>query len=50
VTLAGAAVLRELGSSSAVVCTPSLNTGVVGTYAAAGFDRLPATRDLRRPA
>lgn len=48
ITLAGAAALRELGSSSAIVCTPRSNTGAVATYASAGFARLPDTRDLRR--
>ncbi|MFJ3135452.1 GNAT family N-acetyltransferase [Streptomyces sp. NPDC086843] len=50
VTLAAAAALRELGSSSAVVCTPSSNTAAVATYASAGFRRLPELRDLRRDA
>jgi len=48
ITRAGAAALRELGSSSAVVCTPASNTGGVATYVAAGFERLPDKRDLRR--
>ena len=48
ITLAAAAMLRELGSSSAVVCTPSFNVGAVATYRAAGFDPLPETRDLVR--
>lgn len=48
VTLAAAAALRELGASSAVVCTPSANPGAVETYAAAGFTRFPAARDLKR--
>jgi ribosomal protein S18 acetylase RimI-like enzyme len=48
VTVAGAAALRELGSSSAVVCTPSSNVAGVATYASAGFQQLPETRDLRR--
>ncbi|MFB4291557.1 GNAT family N-acetyltransferase [Nonomuraea sp. ATR24] len=46
---AAAAALRELGSSSAVVCTPSSNTAAVATYGSAGFDRLPEVRDLCRP-
>lgn len=48
ITLAAAAALRELGSSSAVVCTPSDNAGAVATYEAAGFVRQPESRDLRR--
>ncbi len=48
ITLAGAAALRDLGSSSAVVATPSSNVGGVATYVAAGFERLPDVRDQRR--
>ncbi|GHH60718.1 GNAT family N-acetyltransferase [Lentzea cavernae] len=48
ITLAGAAALRELGSSSAVVCTPSSNAGAVATYRAAGFTALPEVFDQRR--
>jgi GNAT superfamily N-acetyltransferase len=50
ITLAAAAALRELGSSSAVVATPSSNTGGVATYAAAGFEADPDVTDFRRPA
>lgn len=50
ITLAGAAALRELGSSTAVVCTPSSNVGAVATYASAGFARLPEVHDRRRDA
>ncbi|MDX3656826.1 GNAT family N-acetyltransferase [Streptomyces sp. ID05-26A] len=48
ITLAGAAALRELGSSSAIVCTPSSNVGAVATYRAAGFTALPEVFDQRR--
>jgi ribosomal protein S18 acetylase RimI-like enzyme len=48
VTLAAAAALRGLGSSSAVVCTPSSNVGAVATYVSAGFRPLPEVPDLRR--
>ncbi|TDV44279.1 GNAT family N-acetyltransferase [Actinophytocola oryzae] len=48
ITLAAAAALRDLGSSSAVVCTPSANVGAVATYASAGFERLPERLDLSR--
>jgi GNAT superfamily N-acetyltransferase len=48
ITVAGAAALRELGSSSAVVCTPAANAGGVATYRSAGFQPLPGVRDLRR--
>jgi GNAT superfamily N-acetyltransferase len=49
IALAAAAALRELGSSSAVVCTPSSNTGAVATYRSAGFEPAPERRDRRRP-
>ncbi|KQX64090.1 MULTISPECIES: N-acetyltransferase [unclassified Streptomyces] len=48
ITVAAAAALRDLGSSSAIVCTPSANAGAVATYRSAGFRQLPETRDLRR--
>ncbi|MFB7609727.1 GNAT family N-acetyltransferase [Streptomyces gardneri] len=50
ISLAAAAALRELGSSSADVCTPSSNTGAVAAYEAAGFRRLPEVRDRYRDA
>ncbi|GAA1250108.1 GNAT family N-acetyltransferase [Oryzihumus leptocrescens] len=50
ITVAAAAALRELGSSSATVCTPSANAGAVATYASAGFQQLPAVPDLHRSA
>lgn len=50
VTIAAAAALRELGSSSATVCTPSANAGAVATYKSAGFRPLPEVRDRRRNA
>jgi len=42
--------LRELGSSSAVVCTPSSNVGAVATYRSAGFRQRPEVRDRCRDA
>jgi ribosomal protein S18 acetylase RimI-like enzyme len=48
ITVAAAAALRELGSSSAVVCTPGSNTGAVATYRSAGFRPLPEVRDRCR--
>ena len=48
ITVAAAAALRELGSSSALVCTPSSNVGAVATYRSAGFRQLPERRDLQR--
>ncbi|WP_191242725.1 GNAT family N-acetyltransferase [Amycolatopsis deserti] len=50
ITLAAAAALRELGSSSALVCTPSTNVAAVATYRSAGFRQLPQRRDLHRDA
>lgn len=37
--------LRDLGSSSMQVCTPSANIGAVATYVSAGFEKLPLRRD-----
>ncbi|HEU5128221.1 MAG TPA: GNAT family N-acetyltransferase [Glycomyces sp.] len=50
VIVAAAAMLRELGSSSAVVCTPSSNVIAVAAYASAGFEPRPEVRDLHRDA
>lgn len=50
ITVAAAAALQELGSSSAIVCTPSSNVGAVATYKSAGFQQLPEVRDRRRDA
>jgi ribosomal protein S18 acetylase RimI-like enzyme len=50
ISVAAAAALQELGSSSALVCTPSVNVGAVATYKSAGFRRLPERRDQRRNA
>ncbi len=48
ITLAAAAALRELGASSAIVCTRSSNVGAVATYRSAGFHQLPEVPDLWR--
>jgi ribosomal protein S18 acetylase RimI-like enzyme len=48
ITLAAAAALRELGASSALVCTPSSNVGAVATYRSAGFEAGPEIRDRCR--
>ncbi|MGK5550321.1 GNAT family N-acetyltransferase [Actinomadura kijaniata] len=48
ITVAAAAALQELGSSSANVYTPSSNVGAVATYKSAGFQQLPAIRDQCR--
>jgi ribosomal protein S18 acetylase RimI-like enzyme len=50
ITVAAAATLRELGSSSAVVYTPSANAGAVATYRSAGFQQRPEIRDRCRDA
>ena len=50
ITVAAAAALRELGSSSATVCTASSNVGAVATYKSACFQQLPEARDLHRSA
>jgi GNAT superfamily N-acetyltransferase len=49
ITVAAAAALRDMGSSSATVCTRSSNVGAVAAYASAGFKRLPDVTDFRRP-
>lgn len=48
ISLAAAAALREMGASSATVCTPSSNVGAVAAYASAGFRKLPDVPDFRR--
>lgn len=48
ITVAAAAALRDLGSSTAIVCTESSNAGAVATYASAGFQQLPEVPDLHR--
>ncbi|WP_353951712.1 GNAT family N-acetyltransferase [Knoellia sp. S7-12] len=50
INIAAAAALRQLGSSSAMVATPSDNVGAVTTYASAGFEQQPERRDRRRGA
>jgi ribosomal protein S18 acetylase RimI-like enzyme len=50
ITVAAAAALRHLGSSSALVCTPSANVGGVATYVSAGFRKLPERLDRHRDA
>lgn len=48
ICLAAAAHLREIGSSSVLVCTPSSLQSAVTTYEAAGFQRLPERLDRSR--
>ncbi|MEV4972259.1 GNAT family N-acetyltransferase [Streptomyces scopuliridis] len=50
ITVAAAAALQELGSSSAIVCTPSSNVGAVATYKSAGFRQCSEVRDQYRDA
>ncbi|MFC3448014.1 GNAT family N-acetyltransferase [Amycolatopsis speibonae] len=50
ITVAAAAALQELGSSSAALGTPSSNVAAVATYESGGFQRLPEVRDLTRDA
>ncbi|MEV6249335.1 GNAT family N-acetyltransferase [Streptomyces sp. NPDC051742] len=48
VSVAAAAALQELGSSSAIVFTPSGNVGALATYRSAGFRQRPEVQDQRR--
>lgn len=50
ITVAAAAALQGLSSSSAIVWTPSSNVGAVATYKSAGFRQLPEVRDRHRDA
>lgn len=50
ITVAAAAMLQQLGASSALVATPSSNDAGVATYASAGYERRPEIRDLTRRA
>lgn len=50
ITLAGAAALRDLGASSAQVCTESERVGAVATYRSAGFAPMAQRHDRARPA
>ena len=50
ITVAAAAALRQLGSSSATVCTPSSNVGGVAAYMSAGFEKLTEVTDFRTSA
>lgn len=50
VVLAAAHALQQLGSSSAIVDTPSANTAAVSTYQSAGLQPLPELQDLQRKA
>ena len=48
ICVAGAATLQELGSSSAVVCTPTSLRSAVTTYEAAGFTKWSERMDRTR--
>jgi ribosomal protein S18 acetylase RimI-like enzyme len=48
ICVAAAGALREMGSSSAQVCTRSANVGGVATYRSAGFEARPERRDRYR--
>lgn len=48
ITTAAAAALRDLGASSALVGTPSVNVAAVDAYSAAGFDAAAEVADLHR--
>jgi len=50
ISVAAAAALQGLGSSRAIVCTPSANAAAVATYTSAGFQPLPERRDRSRDA
>lgn len=50
ITIAAAAALRELGSSSAVVGTESSNVAAVAAYKSGGFEPVAEVRDLHRAA
>jgi GNAT superfamily N-acetyltransferase len=50
ITVAAATALRDMGSSSAIVCAESSNVGAVSTYAAAGFTAHEQVADLHRSA
>lgn len=50
ICLAAAARVRDMGSSSVLVCTPSSLRSAVATYEAAGYERLPERLDRSRHA
>lgn len=50
ICVAAVAQLKELGSSSALVCTESVRSAAVATYRSAGFQQLPERLDRTRDA
>ncbi len=50
INIAAAAALQAMGSSTALVCTPSSYVGAIATYASAGFLPLAQRWDLHREA
>ncbi|MFT3832409.1 MAG: GNAT family N-acetyltransferase [Micropruina sp.] len=50
ICVAAASELKKMGSTGAMVCTPSSLTGAIATYRAAGFQQLPERLDRTRNA
>lgn len=48
ITRAAANALRQLGASSAIVCTENARTAALATYTSAGFTADPPVADLAR--
>lgn len=48
ITVAACSALRDMGASSALVCTPSTRIAAVATYRSAGFGPLPERFDRSR--
>ena len=46
ISIAAAAALRDLGASSAMVATSSVNEPAVATYVSAGYRRMPEVTDF----
>jgi GNAT superfamily N-acetyltransferase len=50
ICIAAAAKLKDMGSSSALVCTPSSLSSAIATYKSAGYQQLPERLDRTRDA
>ncbi|GAA4517896.1 GNAT family N-acetyltransferase [Brevibacterium yomogidense] len=48
ITVAAAAALRDMGATSALVCTETANVAAVATYRSAGFEEHAAVPDIER--
>lgn len=48
ISIAAASALRDMGSSSAIVCTESSNSRAVASYVSAGFTAHAEVEDMRR--